>query len=115
MARNFSSFAVYTDTPNCSITREDVDGEDRLNCVADGNPEVYDYVWDFKSENETGDDNLEFKKNNRKSYLVLSDDVHQKRVYRCRANNTVGVGMFCEISVEGELVDESFMFVFVSL
>lgn len=100
MARNFF-LLDFTDTPNCTITREDVEGEDRLNCVADGNPEVYNYVWDFKSENETGDDNLEFKKNNRKSYLVLSDDVHQKRVYRCRANNTVGVGMFCEIPVEG--------------
>lgn len=99
MARNF--WLGFTDTPNCTITREDVEGEDRLSCVADGNPEVYDYVWDFKSENETGDDNLEFKKNNRKSYLVLSDDVNQKRVYRCRANNTVGVGMFCEIPVEG--------------
>lgn len=111
MARNlfFLIFSLLADTPNCTITRKEVDGEDTLNCVADGNPDKYDYVWDFKSENETGDDNLEFKKNNRKSFLVLSDDVHQKRVYRCRANNTVGVGMFCEIPVEGQLI---FMFSF---
>ncbi|CAO1401818.1 unnamed protein product [Diamesa tonsa] len=91
-------------TPNCTIIKEKVDGEDRLSCIADGNPEKYDYVWDFKSENETGDNNVEFKKNNRKSYLVLSDDVHHKRVYRCRADNSVGAGTFCEISVDGHLM-----------
>jgi hypothetical protein len=38
---------------------------------------------------------------NKRSFLLLGD-VPQKRIYVCRANNTVGPGSQCEISVEGE-------------
>ncbi|KAG5680757.1 hypothetical protein PVAND_010244 [Polypedilum vanderplanki] len=90
--------------PNCTITRKEVDGEDTLICVADGNPDDYYYEWDFKSDNET-DVKKEFntRVRNKKSYLVLGD-VPQKRIYVCRTNNTVGPGSQCEISVEGHLM-----------
>jgi hypothetical protein len=38
---------------------------------------------------------------NKKSYLILGD-VPQRRTYVCRANNTVGAGTQCEISVDGK-------------
>jgi hypothetical protein len=74
-----------------------------LICTADGNPEDYQYQWDFKSENETDvdRDQLQYKTRHKKSYLILGD-VPQKRIYVCRANNTVGPGLQCEISVEGK-------------
>lgn len=93
---------IHIDAPNCTITRKEDDGEDTLICVADGNPEDYQYEWDFKSENETDvDKELDYKTRNKKSYLTLGD-VPQKRIYVCRANNTVGPGSQCEISVEGK-------------
>ena len=71
-------------------------------CVADGNPEDYQYLWEFSSENETDvDKELNYKTRNKKSYLILGV-VPQKRVYVCRADNTVGIGSHCEISVEGK-------------
>ncbi|KAL7033530.1 hypothetical protein ACKWTF_007630 [Chironomus riparius] len=90
--------------PNCTITRKEEDGEDTLICVADGNPEDYQYIWEFSSENETDiNKKLDYKTRNKKSYLILGD-VPQKRVYICRSNNTVGTGSQCEISVEGHLL-----------
>lgn len=68
--------------------------------MADGNPEDYKYEWDYKSENETDADQGEGEYRNKKSYLQLGD-VPQKRTYYCRANNTVGPGTYCEITVEG--------------
>jgi hypothetical protein len=90
--------------PNCTITREKIEGEDTLICRADGNPQIYDYMWEFKSENETVDIQLRGELRNRKSFLLLNDDFHEKRVYRCIANNTVGNGTYCEIQVAGHLL-----------
>lgn len=98
----FLSF--YTDAPNCTITRQDIEGEDTLICRADGYPHQYDYVWEFKSENETADEQLRADVQNKKSYLTLGNDFHEKRVYRCIANNTVGNGTYCEIQVAGHLL-----------
>lgn len=90
------------DAPNCTIIEEQEDGERALICVADGNPDEYKYEWDFKSENETDvDKQLDFKNRNTRSYLKLGD-VPQKRTYVCRANNTVGPGTYCDITVEGK-------------
>lgn len=90
--------------PNCTITRKEEDGEDTLICVADGNPDDYKYEWDFKPENETDvDKTLEPDNRNKKSYLKLGD-VPQKRIYRCRADNIVGAGTYCERVVEGHLM-----------
>lgn len=73
-----------------------------LICVADGNPDDYKYEWEYKSENETETArtfNEEYR--NKRSYLKLGE-VPRKRVYVCRANNTVGAGSYCEITVEGK-------------
>lgn len=70
--------------------------------MADGNPDDYKYEWDFKSENETDVEKaFDVKERNKRSYLILGD-VPQKRTYICRANNTVGSGSYCEITVEGK-------------
>lgn len=98
------SLLSWSDAPNCTITREEIDSEDNLICRADGNPEEYSYVWEIKSENETADGQLRGILKNKKSYLILNDDFHEKRVYRCLANNTVGNGTFCEIQVAGHLM-----------
>ncbi|CRK99567.1 CLUMA_CG012880, isoform B [Clunio marinus] len=93
--------------PNCTITRSEEEGDDTLICVADGNPTDYKYEWDFKSENETENESFDFEIRDTKSYLRLGD-VPNKRVYYCRANNSVvdlvGPGSFCEITVEGHLM-----------
>ena len=73
-----------------------------LICVADGNPDDYKYEWDFRSANETEAERVfDTEIRNKKSYLKLGD-VPQKRTYICRANNTVGPGTYCEITVEGK-------------
>lgn len=92
-----------TDTPNCTITLEEVDEKDTLICTANGNPEDYVYGWEFKSENEsdTEKDPLQGDMRNKKSYLTL-DIVPQKRIYVCHANNTAGQGSRCELAVEGK-------------
>jgi hypothetical protein len=97
------------DAPNCTINRNEEDGEDTLICVADGNPDEYNYKWDFKSENETEADKIfDAVYRNKKSYLKLGD-VPTKRHYTCISNNTVGLGTMCEITVEGK---QTFMFSF---
>jgi hypothetical protein len=73
-----------------------------LICEADGNPDDYKYEWDFRSANETEAERVfDTEIRNKKSYLKLGD-VPQKRTYICRANNTVGPGTYCEITVEGK-------------
>lgn len=111
---SFIFYHIYLDAPNCTITRKEEDGEDTLICAADGNPEDYQYEWDFKSDNESeADKNFNIGTRNKKSYLLLGD-VPQKRVYVCRANNTVGLGSQCEISVEGKHCLYSFTGFFLS-
>lgn len=73
-----------------------------LICVADGNPDDYKYEWDLKSENETdADRGLYAEQHDKRSYLKLGDGP-QKRTFTCRANNTVGAGTYCEITIEGK-------------
>lgn len=75
-----------------------------LICTANGNPEDYVYGWEFKSENEsdTEKDPLQaVMRQDKRSYLTLGI-VPQKRIYVCHANNTVGQGLKCEITVEGK-------------
>lgn len=103
----FRPFFHNTDKPNCTIERDEVDGDDTLICIADGNPDDYKYEWDYKSENETEEkQSLNFKSRGKKSYLTL-ESVGFRRTYYCRANNTLGAvgnigeGMFCEITIDG--------------
>ncbi|KAH8233853.1 hypothetical protein KR032_000185, partial [Drosophila birchii] len=92
-------------TPHCQIERREIDGQDTLICTAFGNPVEADFSWSIKTENETeellgsGDkkDSLE------KSYYILQEDYAISRTYRCVANNTVGLGSFCEFEVAEQL------------
>lgn len=63
-----------------------------------------DFSWSIKAENESVEslgsgDSKTFKD---KSYYVLKEDYEIARTYRCVANNSVGVGTFCEIEVAGK-------------
>ncbi|XP_059224059.1 uncharacterized protein LOC106090474 isoform X4 [Stomoxys calcitrans] len=87
--------------PRCEIERKEIDDQDTLICTAYGNPEEADFSWSIKAENESVEalgsgDSKTFKD---KSYYVLKEDYEIARTYRCVANNTVGVGAFCEIEV----------------
>ncbi|XP_073840506.1 neuromusculin isoform X9 [Musca autumnalis] len=87
--------------PRCEIERVEIDDQDTLICTAYGNPEEADFSWSIKAENESVEslgsgDSKTFKD---KSYYVLKEDYEIARTYRCVANNSVGVGTFCEIEV----------------
>ncbi|XP_061395466.1 hemicentin-1 isoform X1 [Musca vetustissima] len=87
--------------PRCEIERMEIDDQDTLICTAYGNPEEADFSWSIKAENESVEslgsgDSKTFKD---KSYYVLKEDYEIARTYRCVANNSVGVGTFCEIEV----------------
>uniref|UniRef100_A0A1I8PB93 Ig-like domain-containing protein n=1 Tax=Stomoxys calcitrans TaxID=35570 RepID=A0A1I8PB93_STOCA len=91
--------------PRCEIERKEIDDQDTLICTAYGNPEEADFSWSIKAENESVEalgsgDSKTFKD---KSYYVLKEDYEIARTYRCVANNTVGVGAFCEIEVAEQL------------
>lgn len=63
-----------------------------------------DFSWSIKAENESVEslgsgDSKTFKD---KSFYVLKEDYEIARTYRCVANNSVGVGAFCEIEVAGK-------------
>lgn len=93
------------DAPNCTITRKKEDGEDLLICMADGYPDDYKYEWDFTAENETNvNKTLDVDFRNKRSYLKLGD-VPQMRTYICHANNTVGEGSICKITVVGKYME----------
>ncbi|XP_073840505.1 neuromusculin isoform X8 [Musca autumnalis] len=91
--------------PRCEIERVEIDDQDTLICTAYGNPEEADFSWSIKAENESVEslgsgDSKTFKD---KSYYVLKEDYEIARTYRCVANNSVGVGTFCEIEVAEQL------------
>lgn len=59
-----------------------------------------EFEWSMKSGNET---NVieEVRHSDGHSILILNNESVQ-RTYRCVANNSVGVGTFCEIDVVGK-------------
>ncbi|KAM7357581.1 neuromusculin isoform 3-T4 [Cochliomyia hominivorax] len=87
--------------PRCEIERQEIEEKDTLICTAYGNPEEADFSWSIKGENETVEwlGNGDHKAFKDKSYYVLKEDYAIARTYRCVANNTAGVGTFCEIEV----------------
>lgn len=87
--------------PNCTITRKEVDNEDTLVCTAYGNPTEFSFTWALKSENETLNA-TSAKDQDMMSYLVLKEEFIEMRTYRCVANNSVGMGTYCEIDVAGK-------------
>ncbi|XP_037031705.1 hemicentin-2 isoform X7 [Bradysia coprophila] len=93
--------------PNCTIDRKEINDEDTLVCTAIGNPTEMDFEWSVKSDNETT--GLQEVRNSDSggspaSFLILNNDFTVQRTYRCVANNSVGVGTFCEIEVAGHLM-----------
>ncbi len=66
-----------------------------------------DFDWTMKSDNET---NIlqEVRSSDSggypASFLILNNDFTMPRTYRCVANNSVGIGTFCEIEVQGKLL-----------
>lgn len=110
--------------PNCSITRKEINDEDNLICTADGNPNVvnrlfhqkkanqihfllnfqFDFVWLLKSENDTSEatEKRSTDTASTSSFLILEEQFTVMRVYKCVANNSVGVGSVCEIEVQGK-------------
>ncbi|EDW79217.2 LOW QUALITY PROTEIN: uncharacterized protein Dwil_GK12999 [Drosophila willistoni] len=87
--------------PRCEIERQEIDDQDTLICTAYGNPEEADFSWSIKAENETVESlgNGDKKASVSKSYYILQEDYAIARTYRCVANNTVGLGAFCDIEV----------------
>ena len=72
------------------------------------------FDWSVQSENETT--HLLEVRNSKSdglpaSFLILDNDFKVMRTYRCIANNSVGVGSYCEIDVAGKFY---FFFFFTS-
>lgn len=40
---------VFTDKPDCTITRRELNGDDTLVCTADGNPAKVFFIWEKAS------------------------------------------------------------------
>lgn len=87
--------------PNCTIQRKEVNDEDTLVCTAIGNPEEVSFAWWRLSENDT-EEVQNISPDGASSYLVLDFDFTVMRTYRCVANNSVGLGSYCEIDVAGK-------------
>lgn len=65
-----------------------------------------DFEWSVKSDNETS--GLQEVRSSDTgaypaSFLILNNDFAVQRTYRCVANNSIGVGTFCEIEVAGKI------------
>lgn len=88
--------------PNCTVQRREMNDEDTLVCTAIGNPEEVSFTWWRMSENDT-EEVQTTSQDGASSYLVLDYDFTVMRTYRCVANNSVGVGSYCEMDVAGEL------------
>lgn len=61
----------------------------------------FDFVWSLKSENDTIEAEHE-RTDGRYSFLILDDEFTVMRIYKCVANNSVGIGSVCEIEVQGK-------------
>lgn len=84
----------------CTIVH---DNETGLVCNAVGNPSDIDFTWSIKSKDEPFDDS-NARQDKYSSYLPLDDAVIEAKTYVCVANNTVGIGTYCEIEIDGEIV-----------
>lgn len=60
-----------------------------------------DFKWTVHTDNETKELTDFTPVDSSQSYLKLDDDYSNKRVYRCIANNSVGIGE-CSIEVTGK-------------
>lgn len=105
----FLLFCCTTVKPNCTIARKEVDDEDTLVCVAFGNPPELDFGWSVKAENETYEV-MSARQEGTVSFLVLDEEFLETRTYRCVANNSVGIGSFCEIDVAGKFIFKIVLF-----
>lgn len=88
--------------PNCTVQRREINDEDTLVCTAMGNPEEVSFTWHRMSENDTEEEMAATSQTGASSFLVLDYDFSVMRTYRCVANNSVGVGSYCEIDVAGK-------------
>lgn len=87
--------------PKCQIDRERVDNQDYVVCWATANPKEVYFTWSLKNDNDTLEQIAEERDG--KSYILLDNSVTSFRTYVCRANNTVGFSIPCELDVLGNI------------
>lgn len=106
---NSHNCSCSADKPNCTITRKEINDEDTLVCMADGNPQqVLEFEWSLQElgSNETESDLQGRDSSDRlpANLLLVDQDFTVQRTYRCVATNEVGQGNFCELKVDGKSV-----------
>ena len=83
--------------PECEIHQEKLDDEIVLTCRADANPSQVSFNW--KRGNETYDGEIETRA--QESTLRIPILQENLGTYYCFVNNTVGLGVPCEIDIQG--------------
>lgn len=81
-------------------------------CTSHGNPEEVDFGWSLKAENESYEI-MNARVDGILSYFVLDEDFIETRTYRCVANNSLGMGSYCEIDVAGKT--RRFIIIFIKV
>ncbi|XP_045036805.1 hemicentin-1-like isoform X2 [Daphnia magna] len=86
--------------PECSITLREMEGKTRLICEVHANPKLVDFMWMLNNATLTTD----IVHMGLQSVLTIDGPAPTSGIYYCHANNSVGFGTPCEISVEGGLL-----------
>ncbi|XP_057364590.1 B-cell receptor CD22-like isoform X9 [Daphnia carinata] len=86
--------------PECSITLREMEGKTRLICEVQANPKLVDFMWMLNNATLTTD----IVHMGLQSVLTIDGPAPTNGIYYCHANNSVGFGTPCEISVEGGLL-----------
>ena len=84
--------------PDCSIRQEKFEDKILLTCVSDANPDQVTFSW--KKGNETFDSEA-MTVNGLKSSIKLGLNQESFGTYYCYVNNSVGLGVPCEIDIQG--------------
>ena len=83
--------------PECSIRQQKFEDTILLSCEADANPDKVSFVW--KKGNESYDSDVSV--NGLQSSIRLGLNQESFGTYYCFVNNSVGLGVPCEIDIQG--------------
>lgn len=81
-----------------------MNGNPALICNVDANPTDVTFTWKIQGTNDTQIDPSTITQDGVKSILMLDSSIDTVRTYLCYANNTVDMGVPCEIDVAGNLI-----------
>ena len=90
-------YCFLSDKPDCSIRQSKGENEILLTCESDANPEQVSFFW--RKGNASFDGSVDVDGPHSTAHIEL---LHESfGTYFCYVNNTVGMGVPCEIDIQG--------------